>query len=55
MKLLDLAGGSKAWVCCAVEAASSPEPYTIFHERKRNSPEGKMLTGKSGNGCCRED
>ncbi len=50
-----LPDGSKAWICCAVDAASSPEPYPVFHERKRNSPGGRMPTGKSGNGGRREN
>ena len=55
MTLLELPGGTMAWVCCAVEAASSPEPYTIFHERKLNPPEGKVRTCKYRNGGRRED
>ncbi len=55
MTLLDLPDGSKAWVCCAVEVASSPEPCPRFHGRTRNSPEGMMLTGKSRNGGRREN
>jgi hypothetical protein len=55
MTLLDFPDGSKAWLCCAVEAASSPVPYPVFHERKQDSPEGKMPTGKSGNGGRWED
>ncbi len=48
MKLIELPGCSVAWLCCAVDAASSPEPSCIFHERKPNSPEGRALTGKPG-------
>ncbi len=55
MKLLELPGGTMAWLCCAVDAASSPEPYPIFHERKQDSPEGKMRTCKFRNGGRRED
>jgi len=55
MTLLDLPDGGKAWICCAVEAASSPVPHTIFHERKQDSSEGKMRTCKYRNGGRRED
>ena len=55
MKLVELPDGSKAWLCCAVEAASSPVPYPIFHEREQDSPEGKMRTCKYRNGGRRED
>lgn len=55
MTLLELPGGGMAWLCCAVEAASSPEPYTIFHERKRDSFGGKVPTGGLGYGGRRED
>jgi len=55
MTLLDLPYGGKAWICCALEAASSPEPYGIFHEPNPNSPAAKMLTGKFGKGDRREN
>ena len=55
MTLLDLPDGSKAWLCCAVEAASSPEQYLIIHEREQDSPEGKMRTCKFRNGGRREN
>ena len=55
MKLLELPGGTMAWLCCAVDAASSPEPYPIFHEREQDTPEGRMRTCKYRNGGRRED
>ena len=55
MKLLELPGGTMAWLCCAVDAASSPEPYHIIHERERDSPEVKMRTCKYRSGGRRED
>jgi hypothetical protein len=55
MNLVELPGGSWAWLCCAVEAASSPVPYPVFHERERNSAEGKVRTCKYRNGGRRED
>ena len=55
MKLVELPGGTMAWLCCAVDAASSPEPYQIIHEREENSPEGKMHTCKHLNGGRWED
>jgi hypothetical protein len=55
MKLVELPGGSMAWLCCAVEAASSPQPYLVLHERKQDSSEGKMRTCKYRNGDRRED
>lgn len=55
MTLLDLHFGGSAWLCCAVEAASSPEQYLIIHEREQDSPEGKMRTCKFRNGGRREN
>jgi hypothetical protein len=55
MTLLDLPGCSMAWICCAVDAASSPEPYPVFHERERNPSDGKVRTCKYRNGGRRED
>jgi hypothetical protein len=55
MTLLDLPDGSKAWLCCAVEAASSPVPYPVFHESKRNPSERKMRICRYRNGGRRED
>ena len=55
MRLVELPGCSWAWLCCAVDAASSPVPYPIFHEREQDSPEGKMRTCKYRNGGRRED
>ena len=40
---------------CAVDAASSPEPILIFHEREQESSEGGMPTGRPRNGGRRED
>ena len=48
MNLVELPGCSMAWLCCAVDAASSPEPCLILHEREQDSPEGKALTGSTG-------
>ena len=44
MRLVELPGCSWAWLCCAVDAASSPEQYLILHEREEDSPGGKMQT-----------
>ena len=46
MNLVELHGGTMAWLCCAVNTASSPEPYLIIHEREEDSPAGKMRTCK---------
>jgi hypothetical protein len=55
MKLVELPGCSWAWLCCAVDAASSPVPYPIVHEREEDSLGGKMQTCKYRNGRGRED
>ena len=55
MKLVEFPGGTVAWLCCAVDAASSPEPYPIIHEREWNSPGGKRRTCKYHNVGRRED
>ena len=55
MRLVELPCCGWAWLCCAVDAASSPEPILIIHEREQESSEGKMRTGKPRNGDRRED
>jgi len=55
MRLVELPCCGWAWLCCAVDAASSPEPILIIHERELESSEGKMRTGKPRNGGRRED
>jgi hypothetical protein len=55
MKLVELPGCSWAWLCCAVDAASSPEPQLILHEREEDSPGGKMQTCKYRSGGRRDD
>ena len=55
MKLVELPGCNWAWLCCAVDAASSPEPWLILHEREEDSPEGKMWTCKYRNGDHRRE
>ena len=55
MRLVELPGCSMAWLCCAVDAASSPEQSLIIHEREEDSPGGKRRTCKSRNGGRRED
>lgn len=55
MRLLELPCGTMAWLCCAVDVASSPVPYHIIHERERDSPEVKMRTCKYRSGGRRED
>ncbi len=55
MKLVELPGCSMAWLCCAVDGASSPEPCAIFHEREQDPPPGKMRTCNNCNAGCRED
>ena len=55
MNLVELHGGTMAWLCCAVDTASSPEPYHIIHERERDSPGGKRRTCKYHNRGRRED
>ena len=55
MRLVELPCCNWAWLCCAVDAASSPEPILIIHERELESSEGKMRTGKPRNGGRRED
>jgi hypothetical protein len=55
MRLVELPCCGWAWLCCAVDAASSPEPVLIIHEWELESSEGKMRTGKPRNGGRRED
>jgi len=55
MRLVELPCCAWGWLCCAVDAASSPEPILIIHERELESSEGKMRTGKPLNGGRRED
>ncbi|MGA3169224.1 MAG: hypothetical protein ABSF14_24260 [Terriglobia bacterium] len=55
MRLVELPGCSWAWLCCAVDAASSPEQYLILHEREEDSSERSMRTCKYRNGGRRED
>ena len=55
MRLVELPCCAWGWLCCAVDAASSPEPVLIIHERELESSEGKMRTGKPRNGGRRED
>ena len=55
MKLVELPGCNWAWLCCAVDSASSLEPYLILHEREGDSSEGRPPTGKCHNGGRRED
>jgi hypothetical protein len=55
MRLVELPCCAWAWLCCAVDAASSPEPVLIFHEREQEPSEGKMPTGKPRKGGRRED
>jgi len=37
MRLAELAGGSWAWLCCSVDAASSPVPLARLHGREEGS------------------
>jgi len=55
MNLVELPGCNWAWLCCAVDVASSPEPCLILHEWEEDPPEGKMHTCKYRNGGRRED
>lgn len=55
MKLVELPGCNWAWLCCAVDAASSPEQYLVLHEREEDSPGGKMQTCKYRSGGRRDD
>jgi hypothetical protein len=55
MRLVELPCCGWAWLCCTVDAASSPEPILTIHERDLESSEGKMRTGKPRNGGRRED
>ncbi len=55
MRLIELPGCALAWLCCAVDAASSPEPILIFHEREEDPFEGMMRTGRCGKYSRRED
>jgi hypothetical protein len=55
MRLAELPCCAWAWLCCAVDAASSPEPVLIFHEREQEPSEGKMPTGRCGKCSRRED
>ena len=55
MNLVELPACNWAWLCCAVDSASSPEPCLILHEWEEDPPEGKMHTCKYRNGGRRED
>ena len=55
MNLVELPGCNWAWLCCAVDAASSPEPCLILHEQEEDPPNGKVRTCKYRNGGRRED
>jgi len=55
MRLVELPGCNWAWLCCAVDAASSPEPVLIFPEREQESSERKMPTCRCGRRNRRED
>ena len=55
MNLVELPACNWAWLCCAVDAASSPEPYLIPHEREEDPLDWKMHTCKYQNGGRRED
>jgi hypothetical protein len=55
MRLVELPCCGWAWLCCAVDAASSPEPCLILHERGEDSPGGKRSAGRPRNGGRRED
>lgn len=55
MRLVELPCCGWAWLCCAVDAGSSPEPILIFHEREQEPSEGEMPTGRCGKCNRRED
>jgi hypothetical protein len=55
MRLVELPGCNWAWLCCAVDAASSPEHHPVLHERRRDLSRGKMRTCKYHNGGRRGD
>jgi hypothetical protein len=55
MRLVELPGCNWAWLCCAVDAANSPEQYLVLHEREEDSPGGKMQTCKYRSGGRRDD
>jgi len=55
MTLIDLHFGGSAWLCCAVDAASSPEPCLILHEQEEDSLEGMMRFCKYHNGDRRRE
>jgi hypothetical protein len=55
MRLVELPCCGWAWLCCAVDAASSPEPCLTLHEWEEGSPGGKRFTGRPRKGSRRED
>lgn len=55
MRLVELPGCNWAWLCCAVDAASSPEQHMVPHERRQDLTRGKMRTCKYRNGGRRGD
>ena len=55
MKLVELPGCNWAWLCCAVDSASSPEQCLIIHEREDDSSERSIRTCKYLKGGRRED
>jgi hypothetical protein len=50
MKLIDLPGGTKAWVCDPVEWAIYPERREQLRDLLRNSAEGRLLSHIFGHG-----
>lgn len=48
MNLLDLADGTKAWVCDNIMWAIYPERYAEYQEWLRNSPLGELVSKTTG-------
>ena len=55
MRLVELPGCNWAWLCCHVDAASSPEPQPVLHRRSRDLSRGKMRTCRYHNDPRRGD
>jgi len=55
MRLVELPGCNWAWLCCAIDVASSPQPQLIIHEREEDSPRAIGRTCKYRNGGRPED
>jgi len=55
MRLVELPGCTWAWLCCEVDAASSPEQHLVLDERGQDSPRERTRTCRCGKRNRREN